>query len=386
MSARKVILGQPSWVASSRDVEIAVTTRGGHVAPVTFFRGSARPVQPYYISPWQGKGVRTGVPVLDVLRGDFFCMPFGADNRRGPEDHPIHGEPAGSPWRFDGLERKGGVTRLSLRMSTKTRPGRILKRLTLVDGHNVVYVEHELSGYDGPLCLSHHATLAVPEEPESVRVTASPMRFGQVAPRASLTNDGNEYYALAPGRRFSSLRKVPTIWKDLPWADCGSHPHRRGYMDVIAVFPRTGSLPAWTAVTVPSEGYLWFALRDARLLPQTVFWMDNGGRHAPPWSGINRCLGVEDGCAYFASGLAQSARRNDLNRAGIPTVMRFRPGRMVRIAHIQGVARIPSSFDRVKAASFRKDSVRFSSPSGKSVEAAVSWDFLREDFAGFQAR
>jgi hypothetical protein len=214
-------------------------------------------------------------------------------------------------------------------------------------------------------------------------VTVSPLRFGMVAPRGPLTNDGNEYYALDPGERFSSLRKVPTIWKDLPWADCGSYPHLPGYMDVIAVFPRAGELPAWTAVAVPSEGYLWFALRDAHLLPQTVFWMDNGGRHAAPWSGINRCLGVEDGRAYFASGLAQSARRNDLNTAGIPTVMRFRPARTVRIAHIQGVTRIPPGFGRVKAASFNRESVRFNSESGRSVEAPVRRDFLQEDFTGF---
>jgi hypothetical protein len=385
MAATKSILGQPSWVVKSADVELAVTVRGGHMAPVTFFRGSSRPVRPYYISPWQGSGTRTGEPVLDVLRGDFFCMPFGAANKLRREDHPAHGEPAGSTWRFVGLTKARGVTELALAMTTKARRGTVSKKLSLVDGENVTYIEHDLSAYSGPLCFSHHAILDVPPEPSSMRVSVSPFRLGRVAPRRILTNDVNEYYALAPGRRFSSLDRVPTIWRDLPWADCSSQPHLRGFMDVIAVYPRSGALPAWTAVTVPSRGYLWFSLRDPSLLPQTVLWMDNGGRHASPWGGTNRCLGVEDGCAYFASGLAESARKNDLNTLGIPTALRFRPDRAVRVAHIQGVARIPAGFDRVRTASFRQDAVLFTSWSGKTASARVRWRFLEEGSASLRS-
>lgn len=381
MTGKRIILGQPSWILTSDEVEAAVTVRGGHMAPVTFFRASGRPVRPYYISPWQGRGVSTGEPVLDVLRGDFFCMPFGSDNRRAGEDHPTHGETAGSPWRLRGLEKRGRDAELRLCMDTKARPGRITKSISLVGGENVLYIEHELAGSSGPICLSHHATLAVPEEPGSLRLSASPLRLGRVAPRAALTNVGNEYYALAPGRRFSSLRKVPTIWKDDPWEDCGSLPHRSGFMDVIAIYPRQRRLPAWTAAAVPSQGYLWFALRDARVLPQTTLWMSNGGRHAKPWAGVNRCLGVEDGCAYFASGLAESARRNDLNAHGIPTVVRLHPRRTMTIRHIQGVARIPASFDRVKSVSFERDVLRFLSESGKTVKARVRWRFLEQGAA-----
>ena len=74
---RKVVASQPAWELANKQVELAVTELGGHMAPVTFYRKSAEPVQPYYISPWQGEKLKIDEPVLVPLRGDFFCMPFG---------------------------------------------------------------------------------------------------------------------------------------------------------------------------------------------------------------------------------------------------------------------------------------------------------------------
>lgn len=346
------------------------------MAPVVFFRDTADPVQPYYLSPWQGRGVSTGVPVLDPLRGDFFCMPFGGGKPYRGEEHPVHGESAGSPWTLEGLRTVGDVTELALTMSTTVRPGRITKRIMLVDGQNVVYCTHLLQGYSGRMCLSHHATLAVPEAEGSLRLATSPLRLGRVVPRDALTNVGNEYYCLAPGKAFTRLDKVPTIWKEAPFADLSSHPIRRGFMDLVAVFQKPSVEPAWTAVTSPGRRWLWFALKDARALPQTTFWMSNGGRHAAPWNGINRCLGVEDGCALYTFGLAASAARNELTAKGIPTVVTLRPDRETRVNLIQGMARVPKGFDRVKSASFLTDSVVFASWSGKIVECPVRWGFL----------
>ena len=377
MKAReRTILGQPSWIVESDQVELAVTEWGGHMAPVIFFRKSGRPAQPYYISPWQGKNVRTGVPVLDPLRGDFFCMPFGAGNAYRGEDHSVHGESAGARWTLSGVFRNEKVTELRLRMSTKVRRGRVTKRLFLVDRQNAVYIQHVLEGYEGRMCLSHHATLAVPEQPGSLRVSTGPIRFGMVPPRNVLSNDGPEYYALSPGKRFAAIGRVPTIWMDMPFQDCATHPRSMGFMDLIAIFARPGATPSWIAAAVPASGYLWYALKDPLVLPQTVFWMDNHGRHAPPWSGGNRCLGLEDGRAYFADGLANSARKNELNAAGIPTVFTLKREKPVLINYIQGVVRIPRSFDRVKSAVFGRDTVRFTAWSGKRVETAVHWNFL----------
>ncbi len=210
----------------------------------------------------------------------------------------------------------------------------------------------------------------------SLRLSTCPTRLGRVVPRKNLSNTGNEYYFLDPGAAFSRLDRVPTIWRRAPSADLSSHPVPRGFMDLAAVFPKPGPAPAWTAVVLSGRGCLWFALRDASLLPQTVFWMSNGGRHAAPWSGVNRCLGIEDGCAYFTFGLGPSVRRNDLNAAGIPTTLTLKPDRPLTIRHIQGMARVPKGFDRVRSARFEPGRVCFTAWSGKTARAEVGWEFL----------
>src|SRR5947208_15940031 len=48
----RTLHSQPSFVIGTKQVELAVTQLGGHMAPVTFFRDTAQPVRPYYISPW----------------------------------------------------------------------------------------------------------------------------------------------------------------------------------------------------------------------------------------------------------------------------------------------------------------------------------------------
>src|SRR5437763_1408689 len=76
--ATRIEHSQPSLILSTPQVELAVTKLGGQLSPVTFYRDSSKPVQPYYISPWQDEPAKAmPVPVLVPLRGDFFCMPFG---------------------------------------------------------------------------------------------------------------------------------------------------------------------------------------------------------------------------------------------------------------------------------------------------------------------
>src|SRR4051794_34963347 len=76
-AVQKKIHSQPSYVLATKEVELAVTRLGGQMAPVTFYRNTDRPVQPYYISPWQDEPPqKMPAPVLVPLRGDFFCMPF----------------------------------------------------------------------------------------------------------------------------------------------------------------------------------------------------------------------------------------------------------------------------------------------------------------------
>src|SRR5437764_1536135 len=107
------VLGQRSWRVASRRVEAFVTRTGGHLAPVVFDR-RGRKIAPLSIAPWANETLDTKTPpIIRVLRGDFFCMPFGgnatpfrAAERGKAERHPIHGETANSNWTLKSLEHQ----------------------------------------------------------------------------------------------------------------------------------------------------------------------------------------------------------------------------------------------------------------------------------------
>lgn len=374
----QTIASQPSWILRSRTVELAITRLGGHMAPVKFFCDTNSPVQPYYISPWQGEGLKIDDPVLVPLRGDFFCAPFGANDEpyRG-EQHRCHGEPAHAPWRFVRMENRDGAVSLTLDMRTKVRPGRITKILTLRDDQNAVYSTHILEGYSGPMPLGHHATLAPRPVEGSLRVTTSPFALGMTCPERFCDPAKGSYQSFAVGAKFRDLRKVPLQFRDAAPADCTRFPARTGYTDLLAVYKKPSDLPAWTAAVDAEEGYLWFALKDSALLPATLFWIANRGRHMPPWNGRNLCLGLEDVCANFAFGLARSAGANPIRKMGFPTAVSLSPRKPTCVPYIQGAVRVPRNFGAVADVRYEKNRVVFLAENGKRVSAPVYWEFLR---------
>jgi len=364
----KVIAGAKSWVIANKDTELAITEEGGQMAPVVFFRDSKSPVKPYYIAPWSEEDLKIDAPVLRHLRGDFFCMPFGEG----------HGEPASAKWKFQTVKTEKDATTLELAMDTKVRPGHLTKQLSIVEGESVIYQCDTISDATGKMCLGHHAILDVPEEQGSIRITTSPILFGMTNPVIPWFYSEGEYYALQPNKKFKSLSKVPTIWKDEPFTDCSIYPNRRGFIDILQVYAKQGKNPGWIAAAVPARGYLWFALKDAEILPSTVMWMENHGRHQSPWNGRNCCLGLEDVIGYFADGLKNSISPNQLNEAGIPTFHELSKKTPLAVRYIQGVVRIPKTFDKVSKVSFGKDSVTFVSESGTSAETKVRYGFLKD--------
>jgi hypothetical protein len=121
---------------------------------------------------------------------------------------------------------------------------------------------------------------------------------------------------------------------------------------------------------------MWFSLKDPAMLPATLLWIANRGRHSSPWNGRNRCLGLEDVCAYFANTAAESAGPNQLNAMGIATAVKLSKSRPTVVNHIQGVVKVPAGFECVRTASFAPGKATFTSVTGKKVTAPVCHEFL----------
>jgi len=372
--------GQPSWRLKSDRVTAFLTRLGGHLGPVTFETEVGR-VQPYAVAPWSRERLAAGTaPVLRVLRGDFFCAPFGGNDTawRG-ERHPAHGETACQEWALRQLSTAGGGGELVAELRPRVRPGRVVKRLTLRPGETNLYCQHELHGFKGPMSLGHHAMLRFPATEGAGRVTLSPWDHGRVCPLPFERAAMGGYSALRPGARFRTLNRVPLA--NGGYANLSAYPAREGFEDLVMVSARSSrpgrSLPAWTTVTFPKQRYVWFALKDPRILASTILWHSNGGRHYPPWNGRHRrVLGLEEVTSYFHFGLAESAAPNPLARTGVPTVLTLRPDRPLSVRYVMGVAAIPSGFDAVRQVLFRPGRLVLCARSGRRVEHPVDLTFF----------
>ena len=370
---------QSGWRIRSDKVELFITENGGHMAPVTFDVDTDRAIQPYYISPWQNEDLTEFAdPILAPLRGDFFCMPFGGNAEEvDGEKHSAHGEAASAKWQLVDESTDAGITALTLQLPTTVRKGAITKKILLRDGQNAVYTSHTLEGYSGRMPIGHHCTLAVPEEENSMSVAVSDFELGMTPPEIFSNPVNAEYQSLAIGSRFNDLTKVPVIWKDAVPADCTRFPQRPGFTDLLQLLKKPSGSPAWTVAVCPSRGYLWFSLKNAAILPGTVFWISNKGRHGAPWNGRNRCLGLEETCSHFADGLAASIGLNTITEAGFPTAIELSVDKPTVVNFIQGAASIPQDFTCVADVRFDDETVTFISKTGSSLRLDVDYSFLK---------
>ena len=372
----KSVAGQPSWVIGSTTTQACITRVGGHLGPVTFTLAGKK-IAPLSVAPWATEKLPKSAPnLMRVLRGDFFCMPFGGNARayRG-EVYPAHGETAHNAWTLENYLRTEGGTSIHLSLKTKIRKAQVDKIVTLRDGHTAVYQEHAIWGMKGKMSMGHHAMLKFPDRPGSGLVATSRMLFGQVYPAAFELPENGGYQSLVPGAEFDTLEKVPTVFGGT--ADLSRYPARRGFEDIVLM----GSDPklpfAWTAVTFPKERFVWFALKDPRILPCALFWISNGGRHYAPWSSRHvNVMGLEEICSYFHAGLAESAEPNGLNERGIGTTHTLDPQTPFHVPYIMAVAKIPAGFDHVADIEQTEEGVVLSSRSGKQARTGLDLSFL----------
>ncbi|HVT90970.1 MAG TPA: hypothetical protein VHD56_19110 [Tepidisphaeraceae bacterium] len=368
------ILGQPSWEFKSDCVSACLTETGGHLGPVRFRLGN-RVVEPFSVAPWAEESI-DAVPMLQALRGDFFCFPFGGNDASWKgENHPPHGEGANRKWKVKMILQSKGNVLVQAIMSTKARPGRIVKTIILQAGRTVIYQEHQLSGYSGEMPVGHHPMLLFPDEPGSGLLSFSKFVHGQVYPGQFEKPESRGYQSLRRGATFRSLGRVPLLAGGL--TDLSRYPARRGYEDLVLLCSDP-SLPfAWSAVAFPKQRYAWFALRDPRVLRNTILWISNGGRHYAPWSGRHiNVMGIEDTTSYFHEGIAPSIKPNSLNRRRIPTTISLDPSKPTKIAHIMGVAPIPAGFDHVADIQQTSTGIVMRSRSGKRVACKLDLSWL----------
>lgn len=353
------------------NVSFAITTTGGQLGPVKFNIG-CKTVEPFSTAHWCDKPeAEKLIPLLRELRGDFFCAPFGDGPAWEGEAHPPHGESANSDWNIISSE----PGRLTATLETVVRPGKITKIIEARTGETNLYQTHLLEGYQGGMCLGHHAMLDFARNGPG-RISTSQLRLAQVLPAPFENPAQGGYTSLKQGAWISSLDNVPMANGEM--TDLSRYPAREGFEDLVMIHHKDADDFAWTAVVFPEKKFVWFSLKNPAHLASTVFWHSNGGRNYAPWNGLHRgVLGIEDVTAYFHLGLAASLAENPWKEKGIPTSIALSPSKITRIPYIMGVAPLPDDFDVVSTIQRTPTGICLKSASGASIDHTVDTTFIQ---------
>lgn len=373
------VRGQDSFALRVESVELFLTVTGGMLAPVKFFINESTPVEPYAIAPWAEETLSAGTPaMLAALRGDWFCSAFG-ENAQPYRDRrlPPHGETANGQWIYLDSESVPEGDWLQTQINLPLQEGSCRGTTALVSGHSLVYQRHDLSGLSSRLNPGHHATIAFPNVTGAGRLSFSPFIHAQTYFESMEHPENRGYSLLKPNVEITDLHAVTCI--DASVTDLCSYPARRGFEDIAIVCADPTLEFAWSAVTFPDRGYVWFALRDPTLLASTLLWFSNGGRHYPPWNGQHvNVMGVEDITAFFHVGIEASCKPNLLTQRGIRTWLEPDAHGRLSIPYIQGVARVPTNFDEVATIKRKNDnSISLIAKSGVAVTTFCDIDFLK---------
>jgi hypothetical protein len=353
------------------NVTFDITRTAGQLGPVKFRLGR-QTVAPYSTAPWCGKPeAKKLIPLLRELRGDFFCAPFGAGPAWRGESHPPHGESANATWKV----QPSAPGRLVATLQTRVRAGKITKTIEARGTETNLYQSHVLEGFEGEMCLGHHAMLDFVRNGPG-RISTSKVRLAQVLPVPFENPAQGGYSCLKTGAWFRQLDRVPLA--DGGQADLTTYPARNGFEDLVMVHHRDATDFAWTAVVFPEKKFVWFSLKNPAHLASTVMWHSNGGRHYAPWNGRHRgVLGIEEVTAYFHLGLAASAEDNPWKEKGVPTTLALGGGKNTRIPYIMGVAPLVDGFDIVRAVQRTDTGIRLTAASGAQLDHTVDLSFLQ---------
>lgn len=359
--------GEPSFHLGTPEVDLSVTARGGHLAPVVFHL-PGRDVSPYSLSPWLPSEYPEVPPLLSVLRGDFLCLPFG-----GQDDGPPHGETANHAWQ----EIEATKRSLRLHIACSDTGATVDKSLAIHPGQHAIYLENRISGLTGDFNYGTHPILDF-SGISTGRVTTSPIRWASVYPGNFSDPAAGESQALAPGGRFTDLRAVPLA--NGGTSDLTTYPARAGNDDLVMFthVAATAEQPfAWTAAVL--DGYVWFSLKNPADFPSTLLWLSNGGRSAPPWNSRHTArLGIEDACSHFSDGV-KTSRLDLLASENIPTTRRFQPTESVSLRNIHAVAAWPAENGAILTITPMGDcQVRLTGEHGDAWDVSLDWKFILE--------
>ncbi len=359
----------------ARGIKVVVDLAVGHLRTVEIEQDGVKRA-PFYTAPWVDDPTIAAdeslLPNLRFLSGDFFCAPFGATNDPAV---PSHGWPANSRW--DHLEtvahpKGGSVARYALQKPLLG--ARLIKEITLRDGHPFVYTRHIFEGGEGAISVASHAMTKFAARGT---LSFSPKAYAETPTTPQESDPARGRSLLKHPARIDDLGKAPL--QDGGTTDLRSYPIAERHEDFVMLVEEMGRSFGWAAAVREDASDIVLSLKNPADFPVTFLWFSNGGRDYAPWNGRNvGVLGVEEGRAWSANGYAASIAPNPLSQSGVPTSLQMQPDGRAAVRHVIGGLLLPKGWSEIAAVDPGNESLMLRDVAGASVAIPFDGRFLAD--------
>ena len=367
--------GRQSYAIDSDLTHAKISVNGGHIT--ADFELDGKTVNPFFVAPWWNEDCTALLDTCDYsLRGIFFCFPFGISEPQGDLKRPCHGFVPARNWDPVDVKSDAGSNTVTLSIDVPEENASVKQSVTVRDGETVLYIENTISGAVGRYPVGYHPTLQIPNEIGSAILDQSDYALCLTAPAHIDQPENRGYCSLIIDYNVTDETNVPTVYgKNV---NLKHHPFIKGFDDIyMYVFDQTHAFD-YAAMSVPSEGYLYYQLKNPTQLANSMIWTSYCGRHYPKWNGrVNGCIEIGAGTNYFFYGLSDTLEQNPLTKMGYPMFHTF-TGEARTYKLISGVVKIPADYQGV-ATIKQKDAntIVITGRDGSVIETACNVNFLR---------
>ena len=358
---------------SVEGVAVSFNRLGGNISDFVITHDNGQSLRPLHVAPWveNAENLPDSIPLVErQLAGDFFCAPFGAS-----PDLPIHGWTANGLWESGELDSDAdGTLHARYTLRERVHGAQVSKLLSIRPGHPCLYQRHVFDGGEGHLPIAHRAMIHVPG---GATLSFSERQYGVTPLQApeSLPEKGRSI--LSYPQRFDSLQTLQSA--DGATVDASRYPFASTHEDIAILAGSKDDTLGWTAALASADGFLFFALKDARVLPETVLWMSNGGRYYAPWSSRHEAvLGIEE-AATSCHANQEFGSQSGLSQAGLVMGLSLAPGQTQTVRYCFGAIPAPTGWTTVTDMRIENGLLVLQDAGGESVSVPFDEQFFRPD-------
>lgn len=341
--------GQPVYKLEAHGIRITVTIQNACVMPY-YQVSDDKEICPYWLAPWwNDKLYDDGSTISSTLRGNFFCM----EPEEGSKYE--HGLCANSPWDLQHVEVREDSSEMVLQFQDPEAGGFIEKTLSIYAGDSAIYETDKMYGFEGRYSYNTHPCLKVPKACFAGQIKGT---FHSAVTAADIfSSETGAYRRLGISQQIEDMSCVTTIYGEK--TDLTRHPQYKGTIDLLLSRTDAENRIGYEVFINPEGGYCYYQLKDTSVLPYTMFWMFNGGRHFAPWNGtVDGCLGVEE-----MSGPVCIFDR-DFPKVSQSHGIQMEKDKPVAVKQIYGAVELPEHFTSIEKLTLEKEGLRVCSDTG----------------------